>query len=100
MIVYNVTVKIDLDVHDIWVRWMKEDHIPRVMATGCFVNFKMYRILEEDQTDGISYATQYFAKTINDYFDYKENFATTLKNEVQEMFPGKFVAHRTLLREV
>ncbi len=100
MIVYNVTVKIDLDVHDIWVRWMKEDHIPRVMETGCFVNFKMYRILEEDQSDGIAYAIQYFAKTINDYFDYKEKYATALQKEAKAMFPDKFVAHRTLLREV
>ena len=93
MIVYNVTIKIDLDVHDIWVRWMKEDHILRVMETGCFVSFKMYRILEEDQSDGIAYAIQHFAKTINDYFGYK------LK-EAKGMFPDKFVAHRTLLREV
>jgi len=100
MIVYNVTIKIDLTVHDIWLRWMKEEHVPRVMETGCFTGFKMYRILEEDQTDGIAYAFQYFAKTINDYFDYQQRFAKELQKETQDMFPDKFVAHRTLLREV
>jgi type IV secretory pathway VirB6-like protein len=100
MIIYNVTTKIDLNIHDIWFSWMKEEHIPKVIATGCFVNYKMYRILEEDTRDGISYAVQYFANTINDYFDYKNNYATQLQSETKELFSGKFVAHRTLLREV
>ena len=30
MIIYNVTIKIDLDVHDEWLAWMKLEHIPRV----------------------------------------------------------------------
>ncbi len=40
MIIYNVTVKIDLDVHDLWLKWMKEEHIPRVMETACFTDCK------------------------------------------------------------
>jgi hypothetical protein len=43
---------------------------------------------------------QYFAKTINDYFNYKEKFASALQKEAKDFFPDKFVAHRTLLREV
>lgn len=100
MIVYNVTVKVDLDIHEIWLRWLKEDHIPRVMETGAFVKFNVFRIMEEDQTDGISYAVQYFAQTLNDYFDYKNNHAPRLQQEAKDLFPGKFVSHRTLLREV
>lgn len=47
MILYNVTVKIDLDVHDLWLRWMKEEHIPRVMETGCFVESKLFVCLKK-----------------------------------------------------
>lgn len=100
MIVYNVTVRIDLNVHDLWIRWMKEEHIPRVMETGCFVDCKVYRILAEDETEGISYAFQYFANSITDYFNYKENFATALQKESLDLFPGKYSAFRTLLKEV
>ena len=100
MILYNVTVKIDLDVHDLWLRWMKEEHIPRVMETGCFVESKLFRVLEENTSDGITYAFQYFANDISSYFDYKEHHAERLKKEGLDMFPGKFTAFRTLLREV
>ncbi|MCW5906560.1 MAG: DUF4286 family protein [Chitinophagales bacterium] len=100
MIVYNVTVKVELDVHDLWLKWMKEEHLPRVLETGCFTDAKMFRILEEDTRDGISYAMQYFAKNMTDYFEYKENHAARLQKEGLDMFPGKFQAFRTLLREV
>ena len=100
MIIYNVTIKIDLSVHDLWLKWMKEEHIPRVMETGFFVDSKVYRLLEEDTTDGISYAFQYFANNITDYFEYKEKHAARLQKEGLDLFPGKFHAFRTLLKEV
>jgi hypothetical protein len=100
MIIYNVTIKIDLNVHDTWLNWMRGEHIPRVMETGCFTGYKMFRILEENTQDGISYCIQYAANEIADYFNYKANFAEGLQKESLEAFPGKFLAFRTLLREV
>jgi hypothetical protein len=100
MIIYNVTIKIDLQVHDIWFKWMKEEHIPRVMETGCFTEYKMYRILEENTSDGISYCIQYFANEISSYFDYKATFAPVIQKETPDAFPGMTSAFRTLLKEV
>ncbi|HWB63390.1 MAG TPA: DUF4286 family protein [Chitinophagales bacterium] len=100
MIIYNVTVKIDLSVHDVWLLWMKEDHIPRVMQTGCFTGYKIFRILEEDTTDGISYSIQYSTETISNYFTYQQQFAPALQKETQDNFPGKYMVFRTLLKEV
>ncbi len=100
MIVYNVTVKVDLPIHELWVRWMKENHIPKVMATGCFVDHKFYRIMEENQSDGMTYAIQYFTPEISSYFDYKENHAPALQKEMKETWPDKYAAFRTLLREI
>ena len=100
MIVYNETIKIDLDIHDLWLRWMREEHIPKVMATGCFLNYKLYRIMVEDETDGISYAFQYFANGMSNYFDYQKNHAAKLQREGLDMFPGKYQAFSTILKEL
>lgn len=100
MIIYNVTVKIDLQVHDLWLRWMKEDHIPRVMETGCFIDHHLYRVLEENTTDGITYAIMYKAKTMEDYFNYRHEHAARLQKEALDIFPGRFTAFRTILKEV
>ena len=58
MILYNVTINIDHDAHDEWVRWMREEHIPEVMATGCFLEHRMSRVLADDE-GGVTYAVQY-----------------------------------------
>jgi hypothetical protein len=100
MIVYNVTVKVDLSVHELWVRWMKEDHIPKVLETGCFNEFKFYRIMEENQSDGMTYAVQYFTPELSMYFDYQEKHAPRLQKESKDTWQDKYTAFRTLLREI
>lgn len=100
MIVYNVTIKVDLQIHELWVRWMKEDHIPKVMETGCFTGHKFYRIMEEDQADGMTYAIQYFTTDVTRYFDYQNNHAPAMQKEMRDVWNDKYAAFRTLLKEI
>lgn len=100
MIIYSVTVKINLDVHDEWFNWMKTKHIPNVLDTKKFIDYRMLRILAEDEKDGITYNIQYRAASMSDYFDYQNDFAPELQAEHSEKYKDKFVAFRTLLKEV
>ena len=96
MIIYNVTINIDKDIHQEWLAWMKSVHIPDVMATGCFVESKICKIIGDEET-GINYAIQYTANNIEIYETYKTQHAPSLQKEVTNRYPGKFVAFRTLL---
>lgn len=100
MVIYSVTVKVDLDAHDEWLTWMKEEHIADVLNTGKFVKHKFHRVLAEDERDGITYNVQYYAHGMSDYFDYREQHAADLQAKTLERFKDKFVAFRTLLKEV
>ncbi len=100
MILYNVTVKIDASIHDEWVQWMKEEHIPEVMSKGFFTEYRMLRLLEQDESDGLTFAIQYLSNTMADYELYKEKFAPALQQQVLDKYEGKFVAFRTLMEVV
>lgn len=100
MIVYSVTLKVDLDISIEWLDWMKTKHIPDVLATKKFVDYKMLRILAEDEQDGITYNIQYRAESMSDYFDYQADFAPALQVEHTEKYGEKVLAFRTLLKEV
>ena len=100
MIVYNVTIKVELQISEMWVHWMKEDHIPKILGTGCFTDFKFYRIMEENQSDGMTYAIQYFTTEVSRYFDYQNNHAPRLQKEMKDTWPDKYAAFRTLLKEI
>ena len=99
MILYNVTVNIDHDVHDEWLAWMKEVHIPDVMNTGLFIESRICRIHAEEQ-GGKSYSFQYLAKSLDDYERYQNEFAPKLQQEHTKRYEGKFVAFRTILEVV
>jgi hypothetical protein len=99
MIVYNVTVNIDHEAHDAWLEWMKEVHIPDVMATGMFVESRLHRVLADDE-GGITYAVQYTAADMAHYERYRDEHAVRLQADAQARFGGKFVAFRTLLELV
>ncbi len=99
MIIYNVTINIDLDVETEWVNWMKDVHIPDVMSTGLFLESRMMRVLSDDE-GGNTYAIQYTAADMAHYESYQELHSTRLQAETKKIYGGKFAAFRTLLEVV
>lgn len=99
MIVYNVTINIDAEVEQKWLAWMKDEHIPDVMATGLFLECRMFRVLADDE-GGTTYAVQYIAADMDHYERYRDQHAARLQAQSQEHFGGRFVAFRTLLQAV
>ena len=96
MILYNVTVSIDESVHEKWVEWMKDKHIPDVMNTGCFSESRFSRVHGEEE-GGLTYAITYLAPSREKLDQYQKDFAPKLQAEHTQKYAGKFVAFRTLL---
>jgi len=49
MILYNVTVSIDITVREQWLKYMREKHIPEVMETGHFLEARICRVDGEEE---------------------------------------------------
>lgn len=100
MIIYNVTVKINQEVQEEWLRWMKTEHIPRVMNSGMFIEYRISRLLEQDESDGVTYAIQYLCNSMDQYETYRQEFAPALQQEHSDKYKDKFVAFRTVMEVV
>ena len=100
MIIYNVTTRVEWRIASEWVRWMKEEHIPTVMATNKFARYQFVKLLDVDDVDGPTYAVQYFTPSMADYEDYVENFATALREEILNRWGENFISFRSLMQEV
>lgn len=100
MYLYNVTVKIDLEKHDDWLHWMQTVHIPDVMQTGMFTHFRLCKLLEQDESSGITYAIQYSCPNMGNYFTYQQEFAPKLQLQHNQRYQNYAVAFRTLLRVI
>ena len=100
MIIYNVTVKVEWSIHEAWLEWMKTEHMPDVLATECFYDTRLMRLLETDDTDGPTYAAQYFAYTQEAYQQYIDTFASALRTAGIEKWGNSFVAFRSVMQVV
>jgi hypothetical protein len=100
MLLYNITIGIDAEIEQEWIAWIKENHIPYVMATGLFIESKMYKVLHDQEDGTISYSIQYFAKSINEVTQYLEIFAPALIEQHRKKFMNRHVAFQTLLEEI
>ncbi len=99
MYIYNVTVTVDKTIADEWHLWVKQTHIPQVMATGYFVEYKMCRVLFVDD-EGATFCTQYFFNKMEDIENYQKHEAAKLRADMKALYEGKYVAFRTLLEIV
>lgn len=99
-IVYNTTVKIDPQIEKVWINWQKNVHIPEVMATGLFSDYKFFRLLEQDEVDGITYVTQYFSPSIDHYKKYIDEFAALLNEKALAKWRDQFVSSHSVMKIV
>ncbi len=94
MIIYSVEINIDQDVSEKWVEWMLKKHIPDVMKTQLFSNFKFKKILNSKNQN--LYTIEYEMESMEQYFKYKNNFANNLQKEHAKKFENKFSSKRDL----
>lgn len=97
--IYNVTINILEEAHDAWLEWMKQTHIPNMLATQKFTKALMTRVNVEEAMGGITYSVQYTTKSKAMLEQYYQEDAPRLRSE-SKAFDGKFVAFRTELEIV
>ena len=75
-ILYNVTVSLEASIFPEWLTFMREEHIPKIFATGCFSGYKICRIVDES-VESYSIAVQYFADNEETFKIYKQQILTS-----------------------
>jgi hypothetical protein len=100
MIVYNITIKIIHDIEEAWIQWQKEEHIPAIMATGLFSEYRFFRLLEHDDDEGRSFVLQLFAADIEQYQLYAKQYAPALQQQSLEKWGDRYIAFRTIMEVV
>lgn len=100
MIIYNVTVKVDNSIGDAWLQWLKDEHIPEVVGTGCFTHAVILQLIEVDNSDGPTYAIQYHAPSKGLYNIYIEQHAPRMRQKGIDKWGDRFVAFRSVLQVV
>jgi Domain of unknown function (DUF4286) len=100
MLIYNVTVTLDTDIAEEWVKWMTEVHIPDVMVTGKFISYRMGRLLSHEHADSEIFTMQYLVADMDHLQQYLEAFAPALQRDFKDKFDGKYAVFRTVMEVI
>ena len=95
MILYSVIVTIQKNIETEWLKWMKEIHIPKVIKTGYFKDWKLQKmIFPADKENEMTFRIDYSLSSFEDYQKYLLEYAPKLQKEHSAKFEGNFKANR------
>ena len=100
MIIYNVTIKVQASIHQEWLIWLKTDHIPAILNTGCFTHSNILQLLETDESEGPTYALQFHSESKAQYNRYLELFSNELRKKSYEKWGNQFIAFSSVMQVV
>jgi hypothetical protein len=100
MIIYNVTIKVENTIAGDWMAWLKKEHIPDMISTGCFTHATILRLLDTDDTEGPTFAVQYHAASEVLYKLYIEKFSEEMRKKGTGKWGKQFIAFRTVMEVV
>lgn len=100
MLIYNVTTQVSWNIHEPWLEWMKNEHIPEVLATGMFTHHRMLRLIEVEESEGPTYAVQYFTSSRDRYDYYIKNHAGELRGKAISKWGDQIFSFRSLMEVV
>lgn len=99
-ILYNITTKVTHSIAERWLIWMQENHIPAILDTGYFTEYRLLRLLEQDDSEGPTYSLQLTAANKDNYEAYIQQHATALREEAYQVWGNQFISFRSLLEVV
>jgi len=100
MFIYNVTTNISWNIHEAWLVWMKQEHMPALLNTNCFTRCQLLKLHEQDEEEGATYVAQYFTESKALYNRYMELYADKLFKEAINKWGDNFISFKTLLEIV
>jgi hypothetical protein len=100
MLIYNITMQTEWQIHDEWLLWMNNTYVPLAMGSGCFEKYQFMQLLEVDDTEGPTYALQLYATSKADYNRYLELHLPQIEQQSFEKWEGSLVSFATLMKVV
>jgi hypothetical protein len=70
------------------------------MASGLFSEWKLFRLLEQDDDEGSTFIVQFFAPTSKQYQQYIDEYASVLRKKSFDKWGDQFIAFRTVMEVV
>ena len=95
--VYRVAIRVDHEVAEEWLEWMRTVHVPEVLDTGCFTGCTISRQVEPvDVGSRGSFVLEYGLASVEQFEQYQTRHADALREAHTSRYAGRFEASRSI----
>lgn len=99
-VVFNITVKIEKSIVQLWLQWMTDEIAPAIIGTNCFTGFTILNLLELEDGESSTYAVQFFSETLEEYQRYMQRFSNDFTEKSFLKWGEKTVSFSTVMQVV
>lgn len=94
MLIFNTTFLVSDKTHGIWIKWVREQHIPFMLESGMLSNPQVAKVISTEDQEGTSYSVQFHVEDMKTLEDWHIQYAKTFEKQFAEKFgtEGMFFA--------
>jgi len=100
MFIFNTTYLVSDKVHDTWLKWVKEEHIPFMMNSTLFTQPQVARVITSAKEDGTSFSVQFHVRDMQTLKIWNKEFSLLFQNKCSGKFGSEVVFFTTVLELV
>lgn len=99
MVIYNVTYHASHGIREAWLFWLTQTHIPQMMDTGLFGEYHLFRLLGQDEAEGLTYIVQYMLADQEAFRLFETRHPSLRNGPVNPAFFPHCMAFQTVMSE-
>lgn len=98
MYTLNITVRVETDILQQWLHWVKTEYVPVVLESECFKGWQLHQLLGHEEADAQTYVLQFYALNIDAYSKYTNLFDDIHRNRAFARWGHRALEFRTVLK--
>ena len=100
MLIFNTTYLVSDDVHESWLEWVREQHIPFMLDSTYFSQPQVARVITSAKQDGTSFSVQFRIQDMHTLKLWNKEYNSLFQENCSKQFGTEVIFFTTVLELV
>lgn len=97
MLIFNATYLVSDKVHDTWLNWIREQHIPFMLDSNYFTHPQVARVITSDKQEGTSFSVQFRISDMRTLKEWNQKYSVIFQENCSQQFGTEVIFFTTVL---
>ena len=100
MLIFNTTYLVSDKAHAVWLTWVKEQHIPFMLASSYFTHPQVARVISSAEQEGTSFSVQFQVPDMRTLKSWHKEYNLLFQEKCSQQFGTEVIFFTTVLEVV